>query len=82
METLWQNITELNQDIDRVRPWKLLDEKDKSVINDALSEWLGKLKNIAYWLAPFIPETSGKVLCILAQNPITSSGSLFPKKAK
>jgi methionyl-tRNA synthetase len=79
LETLWQNIAELNQDIDRLKPWDLLRKKDKSAINKALSEWLSKLKNIAYWASPFIPETSGKILHILTLNPISSSGPLFPK---
>ena len=81
LETLWQNITELNQDIDKVKPWDLLKIKDQPNIYKALSEWLGKLKRIAYWSGPFIPETSGKILSILTLNPISSSGPLFPKQA-
>lgn len=44
LEALWQNITELNQDIDRLKPWELLKNKDRLAINKVLSEWLGKLK--------------------------------------
>ncbi len=77
--TLWRNISELNQDIDRLKPWNLLKEKDQSAINKALSKWLSKLKNIADWSAPFVPETSWKILNILTLKPISSSRPLFPK---
>jgi len=76
---LWRDITEMNQDIDRLKPWELLKKKDNTAISRLLSEWLSKLKNIAYWSAPFIPETSRRILQILTLNPISSSGPLFPK---
>jgi methionyl-tRNA synthetase len=79
LETLWKIVTELNQDIDRQKPWILLKEENNEAVKDLLSKWLGELQKTTYWLAPFLPATSESILAILSQNPIKSSGSLFPK---
>lgn len=76
---LWQAIADINQSIDRLKPWELLKGADSSAIDGLLSGWLGKLQTIAYWSAPFIPDTSQRIRQILSQQPICASGALFPK---
>ena len=79
--TLWKIVSELNQDIERHKPWTLLKEQKNETIKNLLSEWLKELQKAAYWLAPFLPDTSNNIRKILSQNPIRPSGSLFPRFA-
>ena len=76
---LWKAVAELNQDIDRQKPWILLKEENNGAIKGLLSKWLQELQRVAYWLAPFLPDISESIHSILSQSPITPSGSLFPK---
>jgi len=79
LQTLWKILAQLNQDIDRHKPWKLLREPNKETINVLLAKWLGELQNLTCWLAPFLPDTCHTVQSILSQTPIKPSRPLFPK---
>ena len=76
---LWKIVTELNQDIDRHRPWTLLREEYSETIRGLLRRWLNELQKVGYWLCPFLPDISNSIHSILSQSPIKPSGSLFPK---
>ena len=78
--TLWQIVALLNRDIDNLKPWELLKNKNYLVLNTQLLRWLQSIQQIAYWLAPFLPETSNKILAILACKTIKPCSSLFPRK--
>ncbi len=78
LEILWQAITRLNRDIDRARPWELLKKPDNASLKARLSAWLCDIRQVGYWLAPFLPETSKKILEIL-KEPVKPCEALFPR---
>lgn len=79
LEILWNIATRLNQKIEQSRPWDLLESGKVKTARGIIQKWLGEVEKIAYWLGPFLPQTSGKILFILRQQPICPSGPLFPK---
>ncbi len=76
---LWQTITQLNQDIDRTKPWEALRTGESEVLRAQLSVWLKKIHQIVYWLKPFLPEASEKIITTITQDRIEACGSLFPR---
>lgn len=79
LETLWQIIARLNQDIDRTRPWELLKTPNSTSLKARLSAWLRDIRQLGYWLTPFLPETGKKILEILSEEPIKPCEALFPR---
>lgn len=79
LKILWAEITRLNQDIDRRQPWKALKAGNSDTLKRQLTEWLSKIETVAYWLAPFLPDTSDKILQILSSESITFGDPLFPR---
>jgi len=80
LEILWRIITRLNRDIDRTRPWELLKEPNDTSLKARLSAWLRDIRQVGYWLAPFLPETSKTILEIL-EEPVKPCEVLFPRLA-
>ena len=72
MNHLWSEIGELDALIQEKKPWE---SKDKKVITNLVI----KLSHIALSLAPFMPETSEKILSAIRENKMPSK-SLFPRK--
>lgn len=74
LKLISEKITLVDQDINKTEPWKLKGVQLKSVLN----KYLFDLRNIAYNLKPFLPETSEKILSNIGSNkPI--SEILFPR---
>jgi len=76
---LWRTITELNRDIDKSKPWESLNTNRGEVLKIQLSGWLEGIRQVAYWLKPFLPAASEKILAILSHDRIKAYGSLFPR---
>ena len=68
---IWSEIGELDALIQEEKPWV---SKDVKVISSIVS----KLAHIAYSLAPFMPETSEKILNAIKNNKLETN--LFPRK--
>ena len=79
LEVLWNTLDGLNQQIEHTEPWKALKAGDLSTLHHQLAPWLSQLHTVAYWLHPFLPETSARVLAALALDPIQASAPLFPR---
>ncbi|MHB9025267.1 MAG: methionine--tRNA ligase [Armatimonadota bacterium] len=79
LEALWNVLTGLNQQIEHAEPWKAIKAGKGSTVHPFFQKWLGELYGVAYWLAPFLPETSGKVREILCADPISAPEPLFPR---
>lgn len=75
IKIIWDEITSLDQKINREEPWKLEGDKLKLFLNDSVSSIL----NIVYNLQPFLPETAEKITKIFQGPKITSSAPLFPR---
>jgi methionyl-tRNA synthetase len=54
----------LNNDIDAVKPWALA-KTDTAALGGHMYEWLESLRQIAWMLAPLMPEVSRKMLAQL-----------------
>ncbi|OGO37885.1 MAG: methionine--tRNA ligase [Chloroflexi bacterium RBG_16_57_8] len=79
LKALWAIVTHLNQDIDRKRPWEALRKSNAPQMKAPLTEWLGELRRVACWLAPFLPAASAAILGVVSGDPITARPPLFPK---
>jgi methionyl-tRNA synthetase len=79
LKLLWGCIARLNQDIDRKEPWKALKAERTADLREDLTRWLGELHQIAYWLQPFLPQASGRILEIVGSGPIGRCPPLFPR---
>lgn len=79
LKTLWTVVTHLNRDIDRREPWKALKDGSFPALKTQLTEWLGDLHMVGYWLAPFLPATSEKITSLLSTHPIRVAVPLFPR---
>jgi methionyl-tRNA synthetase len=68
---IWEEIGELDREIQEKKPWE---SKDKEVI----AHIVAKLAHIGYSLAPFMPDTSQKIITAIENNKLQSG--LFPRK--
>lgn len=67
---IWGKIGELDAEIQQKKPWE---SKDEEVITDLVL----KLSGIANSLAPFMPETSNKIIDAIEKNKLAEN--LFPR---
>lgn len=77
MNHIWDEISELDRTIQEKEPFKLVKvdpEKGREIIH----ELVHKLSHIGYSLAPFMPETSRKILAAVDANKLEVG--LFPRK--
>ncbi|MBI2641480.1 methionine--tRNA ligase [Candidatus Roizmanbacteria bacterium] len=72
LEEIWKEIKRLNYEINNKEPWN----KSKDEVELSLKSWIHYIRNIAYSLQPFLPETSEK---ILKYFPKKSISPLFPR---
>ena len=79
LKVLWSVISQINQDIDRVQPWKALKAGNLHLLRNQLSAWLDDVHRVAYWLTPFLPDTGKNIIDILSAVPITASVPLVPR---
>lgn len=75
---VWEKIRNLDQFIDREKPWDLLKHQDRK-INDVLSHAVDSLQEIAALLEPFLPETAKKIESQFKGPKIKSEKTLFPR---
>jgi methionyl-tRNA synthetase len=68
---IWNEIGKLDVEIQEKKPWE---SKDKEIITSLVF----KLSHVARTLAPFMPETSEKILTAIKNNKLETN--LFPRK--
>jgi methionyl-tRNA synthetase len=78
LESLWDLIREVNQDIDRERPWKLSADSDRPRLHALLNSWLAKISVLVAGLEPFLPETSCRIRESLFSGKVEKP-TLFPR---
>jgi methionyl-tRNA synthetase len=76
---LWSKITELDQEIQRTEPFKLV-KIDPAQAKELISEQVKKLYTIARMLNPMLPDTSQKIKNAVKANK-SFSVPLFPRLA-
>jgi len=75
LDEIWKTVAALNQTLDTKRPWVLSGRKLQAVLSEVI---LG-LRQIAYELQPFLPDTSVKILAQFAGPKIKTAAPLFPR---
>lgn len=74
LQTIWNKIAELDGKIDKNKLWE--NPKDKT---DILKEIVQEIKQIAFDLKPFLPETAEKIEKQFKGPKIKSAPPLFPR---
>ncbi len=67
MDLIWQEISESDLKIQETQPFKLI-KTDENKAKEILRELVENLFRIALMLAPFLPETSEKILAAIKAN--------------
>lgn len=75
LSIVWGWIGRLDQTIEENKPWTLSSEK----LKERLDDYVHQIRRIATALAPFLPETSEKILAQFAGPTIKSGILLFPR---
>ncbi len=76
LRVLWNLATEVNQGIEKGRPWEQIRRAETS---QSIQEWVQSLWLIAHWVQPFLPTTGAKLLQSLREPRITRLSPLFPR---
>ena len=76
IKSIWEEIRGLDRYLDKKAPWKIKEEKELKTV---LQEAIDNIRQIAYELQPFLPETSSKIKEQFKEPKIKSEKSLFPR---
>ena len=74
LESVWERIALLNKQIDTEKPWENLGKKHQFLV-----ELVGGIREIAFSLRPFLPETAEKIEKQFSSSKIKSEALLFPR---
>lgn len=72
---IWESIAKENKRINEEKPWQLPPER----LNNFLKKSVTVIRQTAFDLQPFMPETARKILTQFAGPEIKSEGPLFPR---
>ncbi|MEK7607578.1 MAG: class I tRNA ligase family protein, partial [Patescibacteria group bacterium] len=75
LKTIWEWISELDQQIEKDQPWKL----EGNDLEKILAGYRENILRIATALQPFLPETAEKILAQFKGPEIKSGAPLFPR---
>lgn len=75
LTAIWEKIAEENKRINEDKPWELPEEK----LIEFLKESVKNLRQVAFNLQPFLPQTAKKILEQLKGPKIKSGEPLFPR---
>ncbi|WP_428897194.1 methionyl-tRNA synthetase [Parelusimicrobium proximum] len=78
LEEIWSLNSAMNKHLDTTKPWTLA-KTDKEGAVKILKDIVFTLRRVATYLAPFMPETSAKMLERLAPGPVGKYEPLFPR---
>jgi methionyl-tRNA synthetase len=69
----------INREISEVEPWTGLDPERIADTRVRLRGWATRLHAAAYWLDPFLPRSSARVVAALTASRIRAEEPLFPR---
>ena len=76
LEKVWVKIKKIDIYFDKKEPWKI---KDKKILKQILQPAVDKIRQTAYDLKSFLPQTSDIIFKQFNQSRIKSEKSLFPR---
>ena len=79
LEILQEVVTELNRQMERVRPWDLLKEGKSSVARQHLTKWVDSIRSVGDGLTPFLPKTGEEIRRRFSAAEIRQGALLFPR---
>jgi methionyl-tRNA synthetase len=62
LNVAWEDIRRCNAYIDKNRPWELAANNDDEILPDVIFNLLETIRQIAWMILPFMPQTSEKIL--------------------
>jgi len=75
LELIWNTISEENKRFSQERPWEIKDRRLEKFLFDSVQ----KIRQVAFNLQPFIPQTAEKILKQFSGPKIKSQSPLFPR---
>ena len=78
LDEIWEQVAWANKYIEEEKLWELV-KTDKPKAEKVLAELLGAIIKIGESLAPFMPETSKKILAVARAENIKKGEALFPR---
>jgi methionyl-tRNA synthetase len=75
LSVIWAKLTEVDRYLQQEKPWEKEGEELFNILDEAVS-WI---RQIAYNLTPFLPDTSQKILNHLTSGKIKAIQPLFPR---
>lgn len=75
LEEIWKSIKNLDVEINNAQPWSLAKEEAAPL----LKSYVKQIRNIAYALKPFLPETAEKIREQFKGPKIKAKSPLFPR---
>lgn len=73
---IWELVRKFNQYIDKEAPWKIENKKKLAIV---LQKSVDGIREVAWQLQPFLPETAEKILSQFKGPKIISQPPLFPR---
>ncbi len=81
LKDIWKIVVYANQFIEKNKPW-IIAKEDPQKLEKVLSDLIGYILDIAWFLTPFMPETSSKINNIFSGPKIKITKPLFPRLEK
>lgn len=75
LEIIWKEITKADKQINETKPWALTPEEAAPILKDLVQQ----IRNIAYNLQPFLPQTSQHIKEQFQGPTIAAHAPLFPR---
>ncbi len=82
LQSLWRLVARTNADIAQVEPWKIIREGNGCNLQAALTRWESDIYRVAFWLEPFLPVSSVKILRALSSGTVIKDQPVFPRKGR
>jgi methionyl-tRNA synthetase len=79
LQSIWEVIGDANKFVEETKPWQLKKEGRGEELEDFLSVMFLVLRQAAVALAPFMPQTSAKILSQLKGDRVAKGDPLFPR---
>lgn len=67
LQSIWKRVAEANRYIDEMKPWELV-KTDQMKFDEVITKLLSDIRDIAFSLAPFMPETAEKIHVALRER--------------
>ncbi|HEX8207351.1 MAG TPA: methionine--tRNA ligase [Solirubrobacteraceae bacterium] len=81
LDAIWQRVRRLNAYVEEQAPWKLAKDEDRAAdLDRALVTLIDGLRDLATLLAPFMPETMGRLAAAVEGDRLEAIEPLFPKR--